>query len=801
MKSTKWKAQNCIKVYKEQLKVIGESTIQNDMKRSRILYEKKGRAMILAKLSAILILAFCQNIYGKPKVDLSTVANRHAGASTTYKTYIPTDPIQINTQNVSLVFKVSQKGTLMQQYFGKRLTYASISELTPSSLIESYIAGGSTDLYEPAIRVVHSDGNPSLVLKVTDVESKQVSPDNSLTRIILKDPEYPVKVILNFSTYNKEDIIQSWMEISHEEPKAIRVTNFASAMLHFNNDNYYLTQFHGDWAEEMKMEEAPLTSGIKIIDSKLGTRENMFQSPMFMLSLNSPATETKGQVIAGTLAWSGNFQFLFEKDALGRLRVVAGMNPYASDYILDAGKTLTTPAFIYTYSATGKGQASRNFHDWARNYGVLDGNGARMTLLNNWEATQFDFNESKLDTLFAEAKSLGVDLFLLDDGWFGNKYPRNNDHTSLGDWQANKRKLPHGLGHLIQEATKNGVKFGIWLEPEMISPKSELYEKHPDWILKLPNRPEHYFRNELVLDLINPAVQDFVYQTIDDLLSKNAGIAFIKWDCNRMMTNAYSAYLKERQSNLYIDYVHSLYKVLDRLRGKYPNLPMMLCSGGGGRTDYGALKYFTEFWPSDNTDPYERIYIQWGYSYFFPAKTLAAHVTSWGKQSLKFRTDVAMMGRLGFDIDVSQMTSDELKFSQDAVKTYHTLSKIVWDGDLYRLIDPYRHQRAVLMYVDKDKNSSVVFSYNLHPHYGTDWTAVTLEGLDPAKTYRVEETNLYPGSKSSLPENGKLFSGEYLMTVGLNLSKSDVLSSSVIKLIASTKMENQTETKTRSETK
>lgn len=691
--------------------------------------------------------------------------------------------IDIQTSHTSLVFTVGKDKKLYQSYLGKKIDAATTTAANATQ-VESYAAGGGNFLFEPAVRMVHADGNPSLDLQVADYQVTRNADNSTVTSIVLKDGVYPVTVQLFIAAYYNEDVIKSWTVITHQEKKPVRVTNFASSMLHLHADSYWLTQFHGDWAEEMHEEENRLTSGIKIIDSKLGSRAHMYQTPAFLLSLNSPATETEGELLAGTLAWSGNFQFAFEMDEKNRLNVLSGMNPYASDYVLDAGKPFTTPEFIFTYSTQGKGQASRNLHNWARNYGVLNGKGPRYTLLNNWEATQFDFNEEKLSGLFGEARLLGTDLFLLDDGWFANKYPRNDDHAGLGDWQENKQKLPNGIGHLVKEATAKGVKFGIWLEPEMLNPKSELYEKHPDWVLKLPNRSEDYFRNQLVLDIINPTVQQFVYNIVDEMLTKNPGIAYIKWDCNRMMTNAYSPYLQERQSNVYIDYVHSLYAILDKLRKKYPALPMMLCSGGGGRTDYGGLKYFTEFWPSDNTDPFERVFIQWGYSYFFPANTISCHVTSWGKQSLKFRTDVAMMGRLGYDIDVARMPEKDLQFSQQAVINYKRLSNIVWQGDQYRLVNPNQQERAAVVYVNNDKNKAVLFSYTLHPRYGTNWTPVKLQGLDATKLYTVTETNLYPGTNSELPENGKQFTGEYLMNIGLQVSGTNQLTSSVVEITA-----------------
>jgi alpha-galactosidase len=403
-------------------------------------------------------------------------------------------------------------------------------------------------------------------------------------------------------------------------------------------------------------------------------------------------------------------------------------------------------------------------------------------LLNNWESTYFDFDEKKLTDLFGGAKELGVDVFLLDDGWFGNKYPRSNDKAGLGDWQETKTKLPHGLGYLVEQAEAKGVKFGIWIEPEMVNPKSELYEKHPDWILKLPNRDENYYRNQLVLDLTNPEVQDFVYNVVDEMMVKNPRIAFIKWDCNRMMTNTYSPYLKDNQSHIQIEYVRSFYRVMERLRAKYPHLPIMLCSGGGGRTDYGALKYFTEFWPSDNTDAVERVFIQWGYSYFFPSITSCNHITTMGKQSLKYKTDVAMMGKLGYDIRVNELSADELAFSKMAVQNYNRLKELIWSADLYRLVSPYEEERAVLMYVSQDKTKSVLFSYALHPRARSRFSAVRLMGLDPNKTYKVEEINKMSNAKISFSSEGKTFSGDYLIKVGLSLPNNNELTSAVIEI-------------------
>ncbi|CAF2055119.1 unnamed protein product [Rotaria magnacalcarata] len=504
-----------------------------------------------------------------------------------------------------------------------------------------YTPSGTRNLLEPAIQVTHADVNPSLELKY--VSHQQDTLDYShrigLTTIHLKDPVYPFEVTLYYKTYYKENVIEQWTSIKRTGSDVVRLQKYSSANLYFSSTNkYYLTHFHGNWAREMSPEEIQLTAGIKVLDTKLGTRADLFQPPSFVLSLHQPLNhvdEDYGEVFAGTLAWSGNYQIQFEIDPLRNLRLIAGINPYASEYFLLPDKEFITPSFMFTYSCQGLCLASRNFHRWARKYRIPQGEGNRLTLLNNWEATFFDFDEQKLVNLIKDGKKLGVDLFLLDDGWFGNKYSRNYDSAGLGDWQENVQKLPHGIGYLVNEAEAIGLKFGIWIEPEMVNPKSELYENHPDWVIKLPNRSEYYFRNQLVLDMSNEAVREFVYDVVDRLFTQHQKLAYIKWDCNAVIYNAYSA-TNPHQSHLYVDYVRGLYSVLDRLRKKYPSVSIMLCSGGGGRIDYGVLQYFTEFWPSDNTDGLERIFIQWSYSFFFPAISICNHVTDWGKQSLKF---------------------------------------------------------------------------------------------------------------------------------------------------------------------
>jgi len=683
--------------------------------------------------------------------------------------------IPITTAHNALILHVDPKGRLNTVYLGQRLNdtadYTLLPKTTPAAgdqLNSAYTPAGSTSLLEPAIAVTHADGNRSLDLQYVRHSTTIETDDVSTTAITLKDPVYPVEVTLYYKVYAKEDVVEQWSRIVNQEKGNITLDKYASANLSLKAGSYWLRQYHGDWAKEMQPEETPLTHGIKTLDTKLGSRADLFQPPVFMVSLDKPAGEDEGRVLYGSVEWSGNFRIDLEVASNDQLRIIAGINNYASPYVLKPGGSFTTPAFLYTFSANGKGEASRNLQRWARNYRILDGRGDRLTLLNNWESTYFNFNEDTLKGLIKNTKTLGADLFLLDDGWFGNKFPRNDDHAGLGDWQENKSKLPNGLVTLVKEAQKEGVKFGIWVEPEMVNPKSELYSKHLDWVVRQPAREEHYYRNQLVLDLANPTVQDFVYNIIDSLFIRNPGLAYIKWDCNAVMYNAYSPYLKDRQSQFYVDYVRGLYHVLDRIRAKYPHIPMMLCSGGGGRVDYGALKYFTEFWPSDNTDPLERIFIQWEYSYFYPAIATANHVTDWGRQPLKFRVDVAMMGKLGFDIPVGKLSPADLAFCQNALKLYNEIKETIWQGDQYRLTDPRKADVAAMLYVDSTRSGAVVFNYLVNNRYGAgSKDPIRLKGLDPVKHYHIREVNNYPGSRPGREDNAT-YSGDYLMKIGLD---------------------------------
>lgn len=704
--------------------------------------------------------------------------------------------IRISTNDIDLVMQVAENNRLYQVYLGEKLaTTADFQHLdwkiTPGSDgsygirgREVYPGSGGEDSFEPALAITHADGNLTTYLYYKSHEQKAVK-GGTETIVRLADDRYADEVTLHYVAYPKENVIKTWSEIHSAEKRPVTLWRYASGMFYFDADKYFLTNYHSDWAREGQPAKQQLQFGKKIIDTKLGTRAAEQSEPFFELGIDEPAKENEGKVMLGTIGWTGNFSCTFEVDNVGCLRVIPGINPYASDYILQSGETFKTPEFIFTLSDNGTSQASRNLHDWARHYQLWNGEGTRMTLLNNWENTGFDFNQESLAQLMKDAKELGVEMFLLDDGWFGNKYPRKDDHAGLGDWEATRTKLPGGIAALTKAAREAGVKFGLWIEPEMVNPKSELYEKHKNWVIEQPNRKTYYYRNQLVLDLTNPEVQNYVFGIVDRLMTDNPDIAYFKWDCNSPITNIYSPYKKAQQGNMYIDYVRGLYNVLDRIHAKYPSLEMMLCSGGGARCDYQALKYFGELWASDDTDPFERIYIQWSMSKFFPVKAVAAHVTNWNKlTSVKFRTDVASMCKLGFDIDLKTMSEEDYKYTQGAVANWRRLESVILDGEQYRLLSPFESNHAVVDYVSQDKQKAVVFAYDLHPRFQEPLRKVRLQGLDASRTYNVKEINLMPGTESALHCNGQRYTGDYLMKLGIDILTSNAATSHVLELTA-----------------
>ena len=685
----------------------------------------------------------------------------------------------VSTPNTSLLIKATPGETVKIQYYGSKIENSDIQGIYDAGMVfnaDSYPAFGLHTMGEKAIAATQPDGNMSLDLKIEQVKQYPTK-DGEVTEILLKDKVYPFEIKQYYKAYQGTDIISTWIEIMNNGKKSVTLYRFVSAYLPVQRGDNWLTHFHGHWGAENMLEEEKLTNGQKVISNKDGMVNTETDNPSFMLSIDGKPQEEYGHILGGTLAWTGNY--LLKMDITNtKLNIIAGINEENSHYKLEPKETFKTPEFAMTYSTSGKGGVSRAFHRWARMYKLSHGNVERDILLNSWEGVYFKVNQEGMNQMMKSFSALGGELFVMDDGWFGNKYSRDRGDSSLGDWTVNKKKLPLGIEGLIASAKKHKIKFGLWIEPEMSNTKSELFEKHPEWILQCKNRPLSTGRGgtQIVLDLTNPEVQDFVFSVIDNLMTHYPEIAYMKWDANSCMLDYGSPYLpKEKQSHLYIEYHRGLNNVLERIRAKYPQLILQACAGGGGRINYGILPYFDEFWTSDDTDALQRVYLQWGVSCFYPAIAMAAHVSADKNHQtgrylpLKFRFDVAMSGRLGMEMQPEDMTEADKEFTQRAIQAYKGIRPIVQFGDLYRLISPYENKGvASLMYVAPEKDRAVFYAYKMNHFINMTIPNVKMNGLDPQKKYQlIDLTPLSKNKPCSL--HNKIISGKILMEKGIAL--------------------------------
>ena len=706
--------------------------------------------------------------------------------------------IVVSTPKTSLVLHANEGGSLRFSYFGEKLTPSEVSQLKGTSMDlnqAAYPAFGQNDMLDlPAIQVLHADGQWTLYPTVDDVTT-QTEGNATVTTITMTDKQYPVTLKVFYKAYSTVDMIETWTEITHREKKAITLKRYDSGHLAIPQGNLYMIHMHGNWNSETYPTCEPINPGLKVIRNTDGVRNAHNDAPEMMLSLDGKPQENKGRVIGAALCWSGNYELRVNNSSDNRYaHFYAGIDPQTTEYILEPKEVFTTPKLAFTLSNEGMSGVSRNFHRWARYEGWLhQGDQTRKILLNSWEGVYFDINEEGMFQMMEDIKSMGGELFVMDDGWFGDKYQRNDDVTTLGDWMVDKKKLPNGVASLVRKAKSLGIEFGIWIEPESSNTKSEFFEKHPDWVLQEKNRELKLGRGgtQMLLDLCNPKVQDFVFRVVDDLMTENPEIYYIKWDANCALQNFGSNYLPaNKQSHLYIEYHRGLIKTLQRIRAKYPKLVIQCCSSGGGRVNYGLLPYFEEFWTSDNNDPYQRVFIQWGTSYFFPSNAMAQHIAHspyWntGRTTpIKYRTDVAMSGRLGMELQPRKMTDEEREQSRRAINDYKPLRELIQLGNLYRLISPYDNEGiASLMYTNDAKSKAVLFAYRVQYLYNMKTPRIHLAGLDATKNYRLRELNVKVGSDPS-PLNNKVFSGKLLMEQGLYLPLLKDYNSCVFELTA-----------------
>lgn len=684
----------------------------------------------------------------------------------------------VDTKNNTMVLEAVSGQPLYIRYYGGKLCNSDLESVSLCGSLKelAYPFHGNRCHREEALSAIMPDGKLGLNLLVRSVSRKGWE-GGEIVEISCRDDVYPFEVKSVYKSYFEENIIETWTEISNCGKKPVVLSRFDSGFLPIRVGDVWITHFYGSWGAEAQVETEPLRRELVTIKSKDGTRNANRARSEVMISLDGKPDENTGRVIGAALCWCGNYELRFDTFDGDNHYFFAGINPDNSAVSLEKNGTFVTPPLALSYSSEGMGGVSRNFHRWARNFKIHDGHRDRMILLNSWEGVHLDIRQEEMVKMIEGIADLGGELFVMDDGWFASgKYKRNSDGSALGDWSVDTDKLPDGIGHLVDVAESHGIKFGIWIEPEMVNSQSEIFEKHPDWILRQPGRDISYGRGgtRIVLDMSNPAVQDFVFKVFDDIMTANPRIAYIKWDCNEIIRNQGSLYLQNQQ-HTYIEYIGGLIKVLERIRAKYPDIVIQNCSSGGARVNYGIMPYFDEFWTSDQTSAHQRIRIQWGTSYFFPACAMACHISASPDlhtgmpASLKYRVDVAGSGRLGVELHPSGMTDSEKSFCRRAIEDYKSIRSVVQQGDLYRLVSPYDDKGvASLMYCSPGKDKAVFYWWKTDHYIDMRLPRVRMSGLNPAEKYKITELNREEGSKPHTFEGGS-FSGKFLMEHGLEI--------------------------------
>lgn len=619
-----------------------------------------------------------------------------------------------------LVLAVGERGALHQVGLGGPAAGTDRPALPVDLFPLALPTFGEEPLREPALRVTHADGATSTRLRFVDHAATAVAvdpadPDGRGVEhaIRLVDRVAPLEVVLRWRTWPALDLLEQWVEVANLGDAPCTLHQAASAAPTLAGPDPHLTHWGGGWAGEWAQTTEALTTGTKTVASFGGVRSSLYRPPVVLWAPDGEATETSGTVLAATVRWGGDVRFDAEVAPLhGHQRLVAGVQHRGAERVLAPGERFTTPSVVWTWSEQGIGETSRRLHRFARTRVVRDGEGIRATVVNTWEALFFALDPEGLAAQVDAAAALGGELFLLDDGWFGTSHPRDDDTTGLGDWEVDRRKLPDGLQPLIDRTLAAGMRFGLWVEPEMVNAASSLYGAHPDWIIGEPGRARREERNQLVLDLCRPEVAAFVVDTIDRVLAEHPGITYLKWDANRDVTEPGSGALApDRQSHLPIDRVAATREVMAEVARRHPDVQLMACASGGGRSDLDTLRWFHEVWTSDDTDPVDRVRIQWGASHLLPASVLGAHVTRLGGRPLAFGAAVAMSGRFGLDLDLTALTAAERQVCAEAIASYAAIRDVVQQGDLHRLVSPVGGTRAALAY--RSGARTVVFLHRL----------------------------------------------------------------------------------------
>ncbi|MCC3374546.1 alpha-galactosidase [Cohnella sp. REN36] len=583
--------------------------------------------------------------------------------------------------------------------------------------------------------------------------------------IVLSDVLIGLRAVLSYTVFRDFDAVARSVRYENAGARPIRLLRALSAGIDLPDDGFDALQLQGSWARERHIERRPVASGGSVIESRRGASSHSLNP--FLALLRKGADETRGEVYGFSLVYSGSFVIHAEVDPYRTTRLVMGVNPFDFAWLLKPGSSFQTPEAVLVYSAEGLGGMSRTYHRLYRTRLCRGAHRdrARPVLLNNWEATYFDFDADRIEAIAGAGRELGVELFVLDDGWFGR---RDDDKSSLGDWIADRRKLPGGISDLAARVTNLGLQFGLWFEPEMVSPDSELYRMHPDWCLHVPGRRRSEARNQLVLDFTRQDVRDHIVEAVGAIL-RSGPIVYVKWDMNRNMTEIGSAGLPpERQRETAHRYILGLYEVLERLTGAFPDVLFESCSGGGGRFDPGMLYYMPQIWTSDDTDAVERLKIQYGTSIVYPVSATGAHVSAVPNHQvrrttpLEMRGHVAMSGNFGFELDLATLTAEEKESAKRQIRLYKELRGLVQTGDFYRLLSPFEGNDTAWMFVSDDRTEALVAYFRVLSEPNPPLRKLRLQGLDPARDYAVSDPD-FP------EEAADRFGGDELMRIGLQL--------------------------------
>lgn len=690
---------------------------------------------------------------------------------------------KLDTDHTSYVMAVvDEEGFLGHVYYGDKISDTDVSYLLRtdenpfvpsknsrdrSAFLDTfpmeYPGNGVGDFRESAIAVKDSDGHSAVGLFYKSYAISEGKPgipglpasfadENACQtlEIVMEDRALSLEVSLFYTVFADSDVITRSTKIKNCAQKPIFLTKVMSASFDMDAEDYEMLTLHGSWARERQIEQRTIGYGKQSVGSTRG--ESSHQEHPFLAIVSGGTSEEQGHVYGVHFVYSGNFLAQVEKSQFDTLRVMMGIHPQDFCWKLEMNETFYAPETVLVYSGEGLGQMTRNLHDFYRNHMIRSPykNKKRPILINNWEATYFDFNTEKLLSIAKEAKKCGIEMLVMDDGWFGY---RNDDNSSLGDWQVNEKKINGGLKHLVDEVNKIGLKFGIWFEPEMISPDSELYRMHPDWAIALPGRTPCRSRNQLVLDFSRKEIRDYIYDAVAAVLH-SANIEYVKWDMNRQLTDLGSSFLDgEHQGELFHRYVLGVYELQERLVTEFPNLLLENCSGGGARFDPGMLYYSPQIWCSDDTDAIERLKIQEGTSLIYPLSTMGAHVSDCPNHTVgrvtpfKTRGNVALAGTFGYELDITKIPEEDRKMIPEQTALYHKYNDLVREGDYYRIASySQNHEFDCYEIVSKDKEEALVTFVQVlnRPNYHS--RRIRLKGLSQDCRYRIEgQSGVYYG--------------------------------------------------------